>query len=421
MPRTHSSTRRRLINAALDLFTSQGFNLTTTKQISDLADVNEATLFRNFGGKHDLLLAVIEDSGMFSYAQDSSNESVAQASTLSEAVKHYSRDRLHTLKDLSELLRALVGEAGHYSVENRRTLGTNLMQATEKVAQDLATVIEQQHVTLRMSPEKFTGLLNNLLFGYLMTDLTSEFRGLWDDRDDFLNRLVELCLYGAVSSPSIEGSHPTTLALAPDSSHVEPPPSKSPMDLRVMDLPTDLVHLILKQAKKQGAQTYAIAYLLFGAGLLTKEIVALERSHHICNPRQHLVQINQGAIRQVPVNQWIMGKRYGSYANNPLSQWLKNRKDEASALFITDQGRPLSESGVLSLWQEITAHVLTPENTLPRIEQVRQTWCVDMLMKGMSQDDLSILSGWTMRQLQPYVRRAREKAALERAIQLDQK
>lgn len=114
------------------------------------------------------------------------------------------------------------------------------------------------------------------------------------------------------------------------------------------------------------------------------------------------------------------GKRYGSYTRNPLSQWLKSRKDDQSALFLNDAGQPLSEVEVRSRWQVMTEGILTPVGP-PAIEQARQTWCVEMLMRGIDLEDLSILSGWDSIQLKPLARRAREKAALEKAIQLDQK
>jgi hypothetical protein len=65
--------------------------------------------------------------------------------------------------------------------------------------------------------------------------------------------------------------------------------------------------------------------------------------------------------------------------------------------------------------------MLTPEGQPLRIEQARHTWCVEMLVKGITLEDLSILSGWDTEQLQPFARRAREKAALERALQLNRK
>lgn len=414
MSRNPSSTQRRIIDAAFDLFTSQGFDATTTREIADRAGVNEVTLFRNFGSKHDLLLAVVEDSGVLARLPESFRESVAQTRSLSEAVGHYASDRLRTLEQQSELLRAFVGEAGQYSLENRRAFGQELMRATRDVARYLATAMKREGVEPQVSPEKLAGLLDSLLLGYLITELTSEFRGLWEDREDFLDSLVEVCLHGAVSSPFTGKSDRVQ-----ERSLAEEVPPLLSAEARVTDLPADLVHSILRQAKKQGTQDYAIVYLLFAAGLLPEEVVGLKRSHHICNSRQHLVQVERGAVRQVTVNQWIMGKRYGSYNNNPLSRWLKSRNDEKSALFLSELGQPLSEPELLSVWERATAGLLTPENTPPRIEQARQTWCVEMLLKGMSPEDLSILSGSTTEQLQPYLRRAREKVALERAIQLD--
>jgi site-specific recombinase XerD len=189
----------------------------------------------------------------------------------------------------------------------------------------------------------------------------------------------------------------------------------------VADLPASIVHSILQQAKKQGLREYALAYVLFGAGLLPQEVVALERSHQFNDDRQHLLQVTQGAVRQVPVNQWIMGKRYGSYIRNPLTQWIKSRKDDQSALFVNDAGQSMSEAELRAAWQRFTSGLLTPEGQPLFIEQARQTWCVEMLMKGIDLEDLSILSGLDSTQLQPYARRAREKAALERALLLDQK
>jgi hypothetical protein len=296
-------------------------------------------------------------------------------------------------------------------MENRRAIGQALTQVNQTTVQYFALFIKQEQLRPQVSLAKFVSFLNCLLLGYLMTQLTSEFHSLWESRDDFLDRFVEVSLHGIVSEPL------STLERTPVSLGDLP---RLHTEVRITDLPDDLVRSILQQAKKQGAQPYAIAYLLFGAGLLPQEVIRLLRSHHYYTARHHLVQIDHGLVRQVPINQWIMGKRYGS-TNNPLTQWLKSRRDDHSALFITGPGQPFSELELLALWQAITAGLLTPENTLPRIEQARQTWCVEMLMKGMNPEDLSILSGIPLDQLQPFVRRVKEKAALAHAIQLDQK
>ena len=448
MSRTSSSTRQRLINAALELFSSQGVTETTTRQIAELAKVNEVTLFRQFGNKQGLLLAVIEDSAVFSHLAKSLREQVNHTSQLDQALKNYASDRLQALEQIPELLRSVVGEAGQYALENRRALGRGITQANRDVARYLATVIERDRLHTRLPPEKLSSLLNGMLFGYLVIELTSEFHELWDDREDFLESLVKLFLHGAVSTEELKeelkvsrlkvvreafsegvgvGStqpnlQPATFQPATQP-NLQPSPPRQPSTLgeKVADLPASLVHSILQQAKKQGLRDYALAYVLFGTGLFPQEVIALERSHQIIDAHQHLLQVTQGAVRQVPVNQWIMGKRYGSYTRNPLSQWLKTRKDDHSALFLNDAGQAMSEGELRAAWQKFTSGLLTPEGQPLFVEQARQTWCVEMLIKGIDLEDLSILSGWDTTQLQPYARRAREKAALERAVRLDQK
>lgn len=424
MSRTPSSTRQRLINAALELFTSQGVTETTTRQIAELAQVNEVTLFRHFGNKQGLLLAVIEDSAVFTHLGESLRAQVAQTSHLDQALKSYAIDRLQALEQIPELLRSVVGEAGGYTIENRRALGRGVTLANREVARYLATVIEREQLHPRIPVEKLSSMLNGMLFGYLVIELTSEFHELWDSREDFLDSLVELFLEGAVSAA--EELNVSQLRVERPENHLPCTNGSSEQSStvalqKVADLPASLVHSILQQAKKQGLQVYALAYVLFGAGLLPREVVNLERSHQISDAHQHLLQITQGAVRQVPVNQWIMGKRYGSHTRNPLSQWLKSRKDEQPALFVNEAGQPMTQEELYAAWQDFTSGLLTSDDQPLSVAQARQTWCVEMLMRGIDLEDLSILSGWDTTQLQPYARRAREKAAIERALRFDQK
>ena len=419
MPRTNSSTRQRLVNAALELFRSQGVTETTTRQIAELAQVNEVTLFRQFGSKQGLLLALIEDSAVFTHLGESLRTQVNQTSHVDEALRNYASDRLKALEQIPDLLRSVVGEAGQYTVENRQALGRGITLANRDVAHYLATVIEREQLHCRLPAEKLSSLLNVMLFGYLVIELTSKFHELWDNQEDFLESLVEVFLYGAVS-PLPESSAGVVSLDKKNSPHPSLEAGEN-LNEKVADLPTSLVRSILLQAKKHGLQDYALAYVLFGAGLRPQEVVALERAHQIIDEHQHLLQVTQGAVRQVPVNQWIMGKRYGSYIRNPLSQWLKSRKDEQLAMFVNEEGQPFSEEELRASWQTFTSGLLTPEGQPLFVEQAQQTWCVEMLMKGIDLEDLSILSGWDTTQLQPYARRAREKLALERAFRLDQK
>lgn len=55
-------TRDRIIAAARDVIARKGKRGATTREIADLAGVNEATLFRHFGNKESLIVAVAKAS-----------------------------------------------------------------------------------------------------------------------------------------------------------------------------------------------------------------------------------------------------------------------------------------------------------------------------------------------------------------------
>ncbi|MEH2291113.1 TetR family transcriptional regulator [Nostoc sp.] len=401
------STRQRLIQAALELFSAQGVSATTTRQIAEKAEVNEVTLFRNFGNKHGLLLAVLEESAAFKDLGESLVRRATPPGNVYQALKDYASDSLHALERVPEFVRSVVGEADQFPAENRRALGRGVTEANRYVAQYLATVIQQGHLNTYLPAEKLASLLNGMILGYAVIEFTSEFHELWEDRNDFLENLVELFLHGAMSPSaesainSLQGGFTTT---------------------EITDLPASLVHEILQQARKFGVRDYALAYVLFGAGLSATEITSLQRSHQIYDSQGHFLQITiPGFVRQVPVNQWILGKRYGSFTNNPLIKWLKSRKDAQTAMFLNETNTPMSESELQVRWQAWSEALLTPQGQTPAIAQAQQTWRVEMLMRGITLENLSIFTACDRTQLQLYVRRAKEKAALEQATRLDHK
>lgn len=55
-------TRERIIQAARDVIKRKGKRGATTREIADVAGVNEATLFRHFGNKDALIIAVVKHS-----------------------------------------------------------------------------------------------------------------------------------------------------------------------------------------------------------------------------------------------------------------------------------------------------------------------------------------------------------------------
>ncbi|MEM8611253.1 MAG: TetR/AcrR family transcriptional regulator [Cyanobacteria bacterium P01_H01_bin.105] len=385
-----SSTRHRLTQAAVELFLSQGISHTTTRQISNMAEVNEATLFRNFGNKYGLLLTMLQEAPALTAHTPLHGEYSA------DTLRQYLDQQLQLLEQFPNFVRSLIGEADQYPLEHRQAL----QQRLEEIQQAIAKHLGQMLCAAPLPVEELASLVGAVLVGYMVIETTSGY-SLWENRGRFLDALV-------------------TLLSAPAEADVMDVPRKTP-PAPIVDLPASWVQQLMKQTRSMSLQDHAIALTLFGAGLLPRDIIQLKRSDQICDKSQHILQVtnSSGSPRQMPVNQWILGKRYGSYTNNPLTKWLKSRKDDASAMFIDEDGNPMTLIDLQERWDTWWDSLEVVE--IPRLIQARQTWCIEMLMRGISLENLSILTGSDVAELQPYDQRAKEKNAIAAATQLDRK
>ena len=392
------SSREKIVEAALELFAKQGTHATTTKEIAEKAGVNEVTLFRQFGSKHGLLLAVIEEAPILKNMQ----ASLAQIADSGTPVKDYGRLALDLLGSVPELVRSLIGDSGQSPAENLRAIGHAIQQANAQTV----SYLRQSAVSLPgdMSHETAASLLNTLILGRAVTAFASEEHGLWQDTD-FLSAVANMFV-----PMSAQASGPSSAS-----------ESGSELGLTVQDLPNETVRSLMQRAKKLGAQQYALAYVLFGAGLRLEEVASLTKSQSLSSKSQHLLIVTGDLPRQVPLNRWIAGNRYGSYVKNPLTQWLKTRQDETAEIFVDENSVALGAAGILQCWEAIASETITVTGQPPTPFQARQTWCIELLMKGMSLENLSILSGFSLEELARYSQRSREKVALEEAIAIDQK
>ncbi len=406
------SSRERIVAAALSLFLAQGITATTTKAIAEQAAVNEVTLFRQFGSKQGLLLAVLKEASILAQMQAALTDIVGA----NDPLMAYGSLGLDLLGKVPELVRSLIGEAGQSPPENRQALGQALCQANQQTVNYLR--LAAADLPANLSIESAAGLLNTLILGHAVLTFSSEGHGLWPHTEEFLAAVKALFLGStaeqmpnaiADTTADREDAGGSTIAAA---------------NPTVADLPTEKVRSLFQTAKKQGLQAYALIYVLFGAGLRIEEAAQLRRSHSLSSKNQHLLTLSGPAPRQVPLTRWIMGNRYGTYLKNPLTQWLKSRSDDSPYVFITEQTEALAEAGILDLWTTIiTADTADPIGEIQPVTpfQAHQTWCIDLLMKGMSLENLSLLSGSSLADLQPYARRAKAKAALEAAFAIDQK
>jgi len=383
-------TRQRIVNTALELFARQGITETTTRQIADHAEINEVTLFRHFGNKHGLLLAVLQEFLQEYLLVTKLGESLLSSELKSEVdladfLRHYIQSSLQALESVPELMRSLVGEAGQYPLESRQALAQGITQINQAIAIALQEV--GHHLNLPTDPRNLANIINACVLGYTIMVLTSDVELIWRSKEEFIGTLVKIL----VASPI----------------------TKSASTLEIKDISATEVRNILLQAKRQGLRDYAIAYVLFGAGLSPEELVCLNQSDYSANKDLPKAAILTTPERLVPLNQNILKHRYGSPSNNPLTNYLKNRKDKHPRMFLSDTLQPLTRAELEQMWQGWQEQRFS-------IEQIQHTWRMEMLMRGIDRESFQIISGLSLTEIETYELKVKENLALQRAIALDQ-
>ena len=405
-------TRQRIVNTALELFASKGITETTTRQIADYAQVNEVTLFRHFGNKHGLLLAVLQECLQKYLVLAQVGESlmvsdISSQSDLRRFLKYYIQSSLRALESVPELVRSLVGEAGQYPLESRQALAQGINQVNQTIATAIHDVLINSRLQYSLPPIKLANLLNTCILGYAVITLTSDVQTIWRDRDEFVSTLVDMFVQEVIPI-----------------SQAKP----------IIDIPAETVREILQQAKKCGVKDYAIAYLLFGAGITALDITRLcltDYQHH-ANHGILRTKDASGNERSVPINQKILGHRYGSATNNPLSAYLKTRKNDLKNdlkdiknsndiefLFLSSDRQLLSLEEIEQMWERWTQPYRNLDGSPLTIDQARHTWCIEMLSRGIDVDSFSLISGIKPKELQAYQIRLNQKLAIDKAIALD--
>lgn len=115
--------KKKTLAAAIELFSQKGYSGTSTAQIADKAGVSQATIFKYFKTKSDLLAEIMQP--MIPELKKAFLPQLKTHTKLEEAVHFIVQDRFHFLVQNAELIKILIQEC-LVNAELRQTLMANI-------------------------------------------------------------------------------------------------------------------------------------------------------------------------------------------------------------------------------------------------------------------------------------------------------
>src|SRR5271155_1461500 len=113
-------TRQRLLDAAFRVCSERGLHAATTREIADVADVNEVTLFRHFGSKEKLIAALFERS--VAAQVESFRTTGPDGHDLRADLTRYAQRMNQLLFDHEALIRTMIAESRRYPEQARQVI-----------------------------------------------------------------------------------------------------------------------------------------------------------------------------------------------------------------------------------------------------------------------------------------------------------
>ncbi len=188
--------RRQFLQAAVELFSSQGFAATTTRAVAEHAGTGESLLFRYFPTKQDLFEAAVTECGprgLFELPTDELAELDFGA-----ALACFARSYLNTMWAHREWLGVLHREAQRDPEAQRE-----LSQQYKVVGDALRALLEERVKRGEVRVEAAGAGLQIIALatrGFIARVARSEPEDWEHDRDTFLESLTEVITHGVLAS-----------------------------------------------------------------------------------------------------------------------------------------------------------------------------------------------------------------------------
>ncbi|MDH4123059.1 MAG: TetR/AcrR family transcriptional regulator [Thermoplasmata archaeon] len=187
-------TREKILDAALDVFGRRGYTGATTREIASKAKVNEVTLFRKFGSKKSLFLAVFEER----FPLPIIRESIVRlpTGTVDNLLYQNATTVLRTLRSNKQMLRVMFSDAWKMP-DTRKIFSEAVAKRGMGMASEVFNGLMSAGAIKKMDPKIASRALVGMIQSYfLMNDLFDVNRVSDEEEERMIRGFVSIFLDG---------------------------------------------------------------------------------------------------------------------------------------------------------------------------------------------------------------------------------
>lgn len=191
---TPEETRDRIVLAARDVIKRKGKKGATTREIAEVAGVNEATLFRHFGNKDALIIAVAKRS----CPDGQLREMIATLQgPIEEQLLAIARSMNEHLLSMSDMIRWSLVEADYEESIFAREAWRPQTAVRAAVSEFMSAKIAEG--ALRGNPTELAEIFMGMIFARVITGKKFPDSRIFSDTDYALSTMIDVFLNGVRS------------------------------------------------------------------------------------------------------------------------------------------------------------------------------------------------------------------------------
>ena len=194
-----TAKKRRIVEAAIVCFAEHGFEATSTNEIANRADVAEATIFRHFNTKKELLVRLIRPVAgrlLIPAALDELKEFQAEAAgDFRRLAKAVMRSRLAFADRYAPLLRIVVQELPFHPELRQLLFSRSLADGFAALSQTMQDLVEAGEIRSDIPPDRMFRWFGSLIAGYYL--IRSVFPAQTFDDEEEIDATIDFMIRGA--------------------------------------------------------------------------------------------------------------------------------------------------------------------------------------------------------------------------------